>query len=535
MASQVSLPLIIFAIFTTFAATFVTSSFSIFLVKERTSKMKHLQLMNRAGISTYSYWIANYIWDFVTYIIFTLCVVALLLVFGVSEYTGDYGFALFLLLLHYSFAAIPISYLTSKVRVRKKYVENVSKHVICSICYMYVSPLLLYSYRACMLCIEKVRLAAREDIKNLVPSSIYGINLILLIGYLAYWLSIDNQYAKYFLNLVPLPGLGLGMRHILLFRSRDWLSANQGPVFPDSIGSINITFFGEEANVLYFQVRWNRVASSLHDGIGLQVLYTVIILEGLLVTLLLLLLDENFLLFQLEFLREPIRKKIVEGEPLVTERKNVSKGDKDFQLIVDSICKDYGDITVVKEITFGMKHLQLVGLLGPYGYGKSNLIWVLVGEIIPTLCVVALLLVFGVSEYTGYKQCIGYCPQEAATFPNLTSRGTLNSGLQCDYGFALFLLLLLKKLTMNIFNHYSFAAKEVLLLTAGVRLITRYVEDVWVPLLLERAGKAHILLTRYRDRLSGNYQGGVLRELSVPIALIEQTYNVPLYGIKHIL
>ena len=54
-------------------------------------------------------------WDFVTYVVFTLCVIFLLLVFGVSEYTGDYGLALFLLLLHFGFAAIPISYLTSKV------------------------------------------------------------------------------------------------------------------------------------------------------------------------------------------------------------------------------------------------------------------------------------------------------------------------------------------------------------------------------------------------------------------------------------
>ena len=78
----------------------------------------------------------------------------------------------------------------------------------------------------------------------------------------------------------------LGMRHILLFRSRDWLSANQGPLFPDSIGSIHISFFGKKAFVQYFSV----------DGIGLQVLYTTI--EGLLLTLLLLLIDEHFLLFQ---------------------------------------------------------------------------------------------------------------------------------------------------------------------------------------------------------------------------------------------
>eukprot|EP00116_Pleurobrachia_bachei_P018542 sb/3478804/ len=34
-----------------------------------------------------------------------------------------------------------------------------------------------------------------------------------------------------------LPPVKLGTDRNKLFRSRDWLSANQGPVFPDSVGS----------------------------------------------------------------------------------------------------------------------------------------------------------------------------------------------------------------------------------------------------------------------------------------------------------
>ena len=61
-----------------------------FLVRERISKAKHLQLVS--GVSVSSYWIANYLYDAFLYIILTLLVMAIFLIYGKESaqvFVGD--------------------------------------------------------------------------------------------------------------------------------------------------------------------------------------------------------------------------------------------------------------------------------------------------------------------------------------------------------------------------------------------------------------------------------------------------------------
>ena len=48
-----------------FAMSFVPAAFVLFLIDERTSKAKHLQLVS--GVKPMVYWLANYTWDMVSY------------------------------------------------------------------------------------------------------------------------------------------------------------------------------------------------------------------------------------------------------------------------------------------------------------------------------------------------------------------------------------------------------------------------------------------------------------------------------------
>lgn len=56
---------VLHAIAVIFSMSFVPASFVIFLVEERTNKMKHLQFVS--GVKPVTYWIASYSWDMVMY------------------------------------------------------------------------------------------------------------------------------------------------------------------------------------------------------------------------------------------------------------------------------------------------------------------------------------------------------------------------------------------------------------------------------------------------------------------------------------
>ena len=55
---------VLIAIFIIVAMSFVPASFVLFLVYERSSKSKHLQIIS--GVHRIVYWVSNYIWDIVS-------------------------------------------------------------------------------------------------------------------------------------------------------------------------------------------------------------------------------------------------------------------------------------------------------------------------------------------------------------------------------------------------------------------------------------------------------------------------------------
>ena len=60
---------------------------------------------------TYTSRYANLLWDHCVFLLFTLTTLVLLAMFSVSEFTGWNGFALFMLMVVFSFASLPITHL----------------------------------------------------------------------------------------------------------------------------------------------------------------------------------------------------------------------------------------------------------------------------------------------------------------------------------------------------------------------------------------------------------------------------------------
>lgn len=95
---------------------YIPASFVAFLVKERVSKSKHLQLVS--GVSPYLYWLAAYLWDMTLFAFLTLFVICCLYIFGrnvarVFIGSSEQTLGVFCLLFFYGAAAIPLAYLYS--------------------------------------------------------------------------------------------------------------------------------------------------------------------------------------------------------------------------------------------------------------------------------------------------------------------------------------------------------------------------------------------------------------------------------------
>ncbi|XP_053104298.1 retinal-specific phospholipid-transporting ATPase ABCA4 isoform X2 [Hemicordylus capensis] len=92
-----------------FAMSFIPASFVLYLIQERVTKAKHLQFVSGVGLSVY--WITNFLWDIVNYIVSAGLVVVIFIGFKKKAYTSPSNLpALIALLLLYGWAIIPMMY-----------------------------------------------------------------------------------------------------------------------------------------------------------------------------------------------------------------------------------------------------------------------------------------------------------------------------------------------------------------------------------------------------------------------------------------
>ncbi len=95
---------------------YVPAAFAVFVVKERSCKSKHLQLVS--GVDLLSYWVSTYIWDMCLYMLLAILAIVGFLCFGdVSVvFTGSLSSLLcsFTLIVGYGVSSLPFAYLLSR-------------------------------------------------------------------------------------------------------------------------------------------------------------------------------------------------------------------------------------------------------------------------------------------------------------------------------------------------------------------------------------------------------------------------------------
>lgn len=87
---------------------------------------------------------------------------------------------------------------------------------------------------------------------------------------------------------------------------------------------------------------------------------------------------------------------------------------------VNQLSKQYGNFVAVNQITFSVQPGEVVGFLGPNGAGKSTTLKMLTGFIAPTNGQAKIQGIDVLEEPIAAQQHIGYLPENAPLYPDMT-------------------------------------------------------------------------------------------------------------------
>ncbi|MFW9991617.1 MAG: ABC transporter ATP-binding protein [Candidatus Odinarchaeota archaeon] len=157
---------------------------------------------------------------------------------------------------------------------------------------------------------------------------------------------------------------------------------------------------------------------------------------------------------------------------------NMEKLNKNNGITVQDLVKEFDDVTAVDGVTFEVAPGELFGLLGPNGAGKTTIIKILSGLLKPTRGTARLNGYDTVKQANKVRESIGVCPQQPAFYAFLSGRENIEL-----FG-----------------NLHGMPKKKI-----------RERTDE----LLEKVG-----MVESADRRAGKYSGGMIRRVSLAMALV---------------
>lgn len=89
---------------------------------------------------------------------------------------------------------------------------------------------------------------------------------------------------------------------------------------------------------------------------------------------------------------------------------------------VTSLCKRYGAITALRDVTFEVKNGEILGFLGPNGAGKTTTMKILTGYFAPTSGSVVINGLTYEKNHTIIKRSIGYLPENTPLYSDMSVR-----------------------------------------------------------------------------------------------------------------
>ncbi len=93
---------------------------------------------------------------------------------------------------------------------------------------------------------------------------------------------------------------------------------------------------------------------------------------------------------------------------------------------IERLTKRFGAFTAVDDVSFTVARGEVVGFLGPNGAGKSTTMKMLAGFVTPTAGTARICGKDVVDEPVAAKRSLGYLPEGAPTYPEMTVTGFLD-------------------------------------------------------------------------------------------------------------
>uniref|UniRef100_A0A673ZE05 ATP-binding cassette sub-family A member 2 n=1 Tax=Salmo trutta TaxID=8032 RepID=A0A673ZE05_SALTR len=354
---------VVIAIFIIVAMSFVPASFVVFLVAEKSTKAKHLQFVS--GCDPVIYWLANYIWDMLNYLVPATCCVLILFVFDLPAYTSPTNFpAVLSLFLLYGWSITPIMYPASFC------------FEVPSTAYVFLIVINLFIGITATVATFLLQLFEHDKDLKLV-----------------------NSYLKSCFLIFPNYNLGHGLMEMA---------------------------YNEYINEYYAKIgQFDKIKSPFEWDIVTRGLVAMTI-EGFVGFFITILCQYNFLR---KPLRVPVSSQLIEDDDVdvACERRRVLRGDADNDMLkIDNLTKVYksrkmGRILAVDRLCLGVRPGECFGLLGVNGAGKTTTFKMLTGDESTTGGEAFIGGNSILRELLRVQQSIGYCPQFDALFEDLTA------------------------------------------------------------------------------------------------------------------
>ncbi|XP_078106456.1 ATP-binding cassette sub-family A member 2 [Sander vitreus] len=355
---------VVIAIFIIVAMSFVPASFVVFLVAEKSTKAKHLQFVS--GCDPVIYWLANYIWDMLNYLVPATCCVIILFVFDLPAYTSPTNFpAVLSLFLLYGWSITPIMYPAS------------FWFEVPSTAYVFLIVINLFIGITATVATFLLQLFEHDkDLKKV------------------------NSYLKSCFLIFPNYNLGHGLMEMA---------------------------YNEYINEYYAKIgQFDKMKSPFEWDIVTRGLVAMTI-EGFVGFLITILCQYNFLR---KPTRVPVSCQPIDDDDVdvACERRRVLQGDADNDMLkIENLTKLYksrkmGHILAVDRLCLGVRPGECFGLLGVNGAGKTTTFKMLTGDECTTGGEAFIDGNSILKDLLRVQQSIGYCPQFDALFDDLTAR-----------------------------------------------------------------------------------------------------------------
>lgn len=452
------------AISVLFGMAFMSTSFIIFLIKERSVGAKHLQVVS--GVGPGAFWMSTFVWDLINYTIPVLCILVVFAGFNTEAYVNDGRLGIvFLIFMVYGWAVLPFVYLLH-------YLFKVPATGMVVVSMINLGSGLVFLLAVYILSIPQL---GTEDIGKtlewifliLMPNFNLGSALMDMYTNSGFKDACEKYQYEYVCSVLP-------------------ANATFGCCFPDRCGGTCFTFYDNFLN-------WEK------PGIGRQVIFMV--LQGFIYFGLVLMAEAGIFTRLWSSVNSrpssvgsspdvrPSRQSSVFGHiddsDVADEKARILDTPVDTlhqtdSIILKNVDKYYGqgNFHAVKNVSVGIAQEECFGLLGQNGAGKTTTFKMLTGDEILSSGSAYLNKYSVKSDIKKVQQNLGYCPQFDALIDQMTGEETL----------------------------YMYA-----------RL--RGIEKSQIPTVVQSLIDT-LMLRKHAEKQAGVYSGGNKRKLSTAISLI---------------